>query len=122
MEKQLSKFAVKYFILATKVLPILIAICNLANTIISYFDSNDVFLNYIGSMSLLPILYLYFASYVFKLCEYYRMFLHYSIIATILNIYDYYIGVPISDFEYFAVGIILAVITMLIVIYLKFFK
>lgn len=117
-----NKSLVKKFVLATKVLPITIALVQFLNMIISFFYGNDIFLNYIGSISLLPILYLYLASYTFKLCNYYRMFLHYSVVVTLINIYDYYIGIPISDIAYLIVGLSLTVILMLVVIYLKFFK
>lgn len=72
VEEKLNKSLVKNFVLATKVLPITIALVQFLNMIISFFYGNDIFLNYIGSISLLPILYLYLASYTFKLCNYYR--------------------------------------------------
>ena len=122
MAEKLNKNAVKYFVLATKVLPIAIAVIHFLNMLISFLYGNDIFLNYIGSISLLPILYLYFASYTFKLCEYYRMFLHYTIVINIINIYDYYIGLAISDIELFMIGCSLTVVLMLSIIYLKFFK
>lgn len=100
----------------------IIAAIHFTNTLISYLYGNDIPLNYIGGVSLLSVLYLYFASYVFKLCEYYRMFLHYIVICNIINIYDYYIGLPIKDIEYFMIFIILTIIMMFIIIYLKFFK
>lgn len=122
MEEKLSKKMVKNFVLATKVLPMIIAAIHFLNMTISFLYGNDILLNYIGGISLLPILYLYLASYTFKLCEYYRMYLHYTVIINIINIYDYYVGIPISDIEMFILGAILTVILMFIVIYLKFFK
>lgn len=122
MEEKLSKKSVKKFVLATKILPMVIAAIHFLNMIISFLYGNDIFLNYIGSISLLPILYLYLASYTFKLCTYYRMYLHYTVIVNIINIYDYYIGIPVSDIGLFIIGMILTTITMFIVIYLKFFK
>ncbi len=100
----------------------IIAVIHLLNMIISFLYGNDIFLNYIGSISLLSVLYLYLASYTFKLCEYYRMYLHYVVIVDIINIYDYYIGIPISDIQIFILMMILTIITMFIIIYLKFFK
>lgn len=122
MEEKLSKKSIKKFVLATKVLPMVIAAIHFLNMIISFLYGNDIFLNYIGSISLLPILYLYLASYTFKLCAYYRMYLHYTVVVNIINIYDYYIGIPVSDIGLFIIGMILTIITMFIVIYLKFFK
>lgn len=122
MEVNSTKNLVKKFVLATKILPMVIAAIHFTNILISYLYGNDIPLNYIGGVSLLSVLYLYFASYVFKLCEYYRMFLHYIVICNVINIYDYYIGLPINDIEYFMILIILTIIMMFIVIYLKFFK
>lgn len=113
---------VKNFVLATKVLPIIIAAIYFLNSTISFFYGNDIPLNYIGGVSLLPVLYLYLASYTFKLCEYYRMYLHYIVVINIINIYDYYIGIPIDDISMYLLCVLLTTITMFIIIYLKFFR
>lgn len=122
MEEKLSKKMVKNFVLATKVLPIIIAAIYFLNSTISFFYGNDIPLNYLGGVSLLPVLYLYLASYTFKLCEYYRMYLHYIVVINIINIYDYYIGIPIDDISMYLLCVLLTTLTMFIVIYLKFFK
>ena len=113
---------VKNFVLATKVLPIIIAAIYFLNSTISFFYGNDIPLNYLGGVSLLPVLYLYLASYTFKLCEYYRMYLHYIVVINIINIYDYYIGIPIDDISMYLLCVLLTTITMFIIIYLKFFR
>lgn len=122
MEEKLSKKMVKNFVLATKILPIIIAAIYFLNSTISFFYGNDIPLNYIGGVSLLPVLYLYLASYTFKLCEYYRMYLHYIVVINIINIYDYYIGIPIDDISMYLLYVLLTTITMFIIIYLKFFR
>lgn len=122
MEEKLSKKTVKNFVLATKILPIIIAAIYFLNSTISFFYGNDIPLNYIGGVSLLPVLYLYLASYTFKLCEYYRMYLHYIVVINIINIYDYYIGIPIDDISMYLLCVLLTTITMFIIIYLKFFR
>lgn len=122
MEERLSKKMVKNFVLATKVLPMIIAAIYFLNSTISFFYGNDIPLNYLGGVSLLPVLYLYLASYTFKLCEYYRMYLHYIVVINIINIYDYYIGIPIDDISMYLLCVLLTTLTMFIIIYLKFFK
>ena len=122
MEEKLSKKMVKIFVLVTKYLPMLIALIHFLNSTISFFYGNDIPLNYLGGISLLSVSYLYLASYTFKLCEYYRMFLHYIVICDIINIIDLYVGIPITDIEYYVLFVIITIITMFIVIYLKFFK
>lgn len=113
---------IKNLILVTKVLPILLAFVYLINSIISYFTDYSVILGYIGSISVLTIIYLYIASYIFKLCEYYRMFLHYCVLIDVINIFDYYIGIPITDKQLLCLYIILSIITMFIILYMKVFK
>ncbi len=122
MEEKLSKKLVKKFVLATKVLPMVIAAIYFLNSTISFFYCNDIPLNYLGGVSLLPILYLYLASYTFKLCEYYRTYLHYIAIITIINVYDYYIGIPVNDLNLYMITVLITITTMFIIIYLKFFK
>ena len=99
-----------------------LALCHLLNCIFGYFGWNNVILGYISGISILTIAYLYFISYLIKLCEYHRMFLHYIVIIYIINCIDYYIGIPITDIELFFLFTMITIITMFVVIYLKFFK
>ena len=120
--KSINKNQMKLFVLVSKVLPIVLALCHLLNCIFGYIGWNNVILGYISSISILTIGYLYLVSYIIKLCECYRMFLHYCVIIDIINIYDYYIGIPITDIELFFLFTAITIIIMFIVIYLKFFK
>ena len=110
------------FLLFTKVNPMLIAGTHALNSIGSYFGFEFKLLNYIGGISIPYIIYLYLASYVFHLCEYYRMFLHYTVVITIINMIDYYIGIPVDDYELVIIYTIITIIAMFIILYLKFFK
>lgn len=120
-EKYLSKYKMKIFVLVSKVLPMVLALCHFINCVFGYFNINNVFLGYLSGLSILTIAYLYLVSYVIKLCGYYRMFLHYCVIIDVVNVYDYYIGIPLSytNLMLFYGGA--TVILMFIVIYMKFF-
>ena len=120
MAEKFDRKVIKRFILVTKIIPVLIAIIHLINTVLSFLGSNDIPLNYIGGISLLPIVYLYIASYTFHLCEYYRMFLHYSVLIDLINCYDF--GIPLNNKDYFILFICITIVTMLLIIYLKFFN
>ena len=122
MAEKFDRKVIKRFILVTKIIPVLIAIIHLINTVLSFLGSNDIPLNYIGGISLLPIAYLYIASYTFHLCEYYRMFLHYSVLIDLINCYDFYFGIPLNNKDYLILFICITIVTMLLIIYLKFFK
>lgn len=112
----------KMFVLVTKVLPMLLALFHFINTVLSYFYIDLIVLNYIAGISLLTIAYLYLASYVIKLCAYYRMFLHYCVIIDIANIIDLYIGIPIDDYNWFLLFVIFTIIFMFVTLYIKFHK
>lgn len=112
----------KLFVLVSKVLPMVLALCHLLNCVFGYFGWNNIILCYISGISILTIGYLYLVSYLIKLCGYYRMFLHYCVIIDIINVYDYYIGIPITNIQLMFLYIIITIIVMFVILYLKFFK
>ncbi len=122
VDKLINKRSMKLFVLVSKVLPMILAFFHLINIILSFFYIDCVILNYIASISILTITYLYFVSYILKLCSYYRMFLHYTVIIDIINIIDYYIHIPIEDISMLCIYLIITIFTIFLVIYLKFFK
>lgn len=114
----MNKLLYKIELYLVKVIPMIYALLSLLNTTLSYFDINTVILSYIGSVSFITLLFLYITSYVFKFCEYHRMFIHYTTITWILNIIDLYIGIPVSDIWYLGIQLIIAGISLFIILYL----
>ena len=114
----MNKLLYKIELYLVKVIPMIYALLSLLNTALSYFDINTVILSYIGSVSFITLLFLYITSYVFKFCEYHRMFIHYTTITWILNIIDLYIGIPVSDIWYLGIQLIIAGISLFIILYL----
>lgn len=117
-----SKTLYKSLLLIVKIIPIIMALLCLINSVLSYFNIDLVILSYIGSSSILSFVFFYIASYVFKFCEYHRMFLHYTLVTWIINLYDYYIGIPISDLNYLCLQMIIAGIFLFIILYLHLNK
>ena len=101
-----------------KIIPMLLALTALLNTLLSYFYMEVLLLSYIGGVSILPLLFLYLSSYAFGFCSYHRMFLHYVLINWVLNIYDYYIGIPLSDKELLMLYLIITGVFLFIILYL----
>lgn len=101
-----------------KIIPILLAGIHLANTVLSYYGIDIILFSYIGSVSLILLIFLYISSYVFKFCEYHRMFLHYIVVNNAINIYDYYVGISITAKELLAIHLIIAGICLIIILYL----
>ena len=96
----------------------LLALVNFINIILSFNGIDIPFLSYIGGISFIPLIFLYISSYVFKFCEYHRMFLHYVVICNLINIYDYYIGIPIINKSLLILYLIIAGICLIIILYL----
>ena len=111
----------KVFVLVSKVFPVVLALCHLLNCVFGYLGWNNVILGYISGISILTVSYLYLVSHLIKLCGYYRMFLHYCVIIDIINIYDYYIGIPVSERNLMFLYGGVTIISMFIIIYMKFF-
>lgn len=113
-----SKRLHKLTIGVLKIIPMLLAITTLLNQTLSYFNIDLEVFGYIGGVSLLPMIFLYLASYCFGFCEYHRMFLHYVVVCDIITLIDYYIGIPISSVALFLVNLIVAGITLFLILYL----
>lgn len=117
-ERLRSKILYKVQLYLLKVIPMGMAFICLLNTILSYYNIDLEFLSYVGSCSILMVVYLYISSYVFRFCEYHRMFLHYIVLNTAINTYDMYIGVPLSDRGIFTLYLSIAGIFLFIILYL----
>ena len=114
-----SKTLYKIEIGLLKIIPMILAGIYLSNTILSYFlDIDLVLLSYIGGISLLPLIFLYLSSYVFRFCIYHRVFLHYISINEIILILDTHIGLPVSDLEYFCLQMSIFGLSLFLFLYL----
>lgn len=85
-----------------KALPMIIALFYLINTVTSYFNMDIPILSSVAGLSIIPLMFIYVSSYAFKFCEYHRMFLYYMAINDTINIYDYYIGIPLDNLSLFS--------------------
>lgn len=101
-----------------KVIPMLLAATTLLNQILSFFYIDWEILGFIGGVSLLPMIFLYVSSYCFSFCSYHRMFLHYVVVCDIIDLIDYYIGIPVSSITLFLANLIIAGVTLYIILYL----
>lgn len=101
-----------------KVIPMVMTFICLLNTVLSYYDIDLPVLSYISSNSILTIIFFYLSSYVFRFCEYHRIFIHYNTFMWILNIYDMYVGVPLNDRDILSVYLIITGIFLFIILYL----
>lgn len=100
-----------------KVLPMLLAGLFLLNTILSAFGKDYSIISYLASVGIIPWIFLMASSYLFRFCEYHRMFLWYILANNLLCWTDWEFGLPISNWWLFTVHIAIAGIFMFLVLY-----
>lgn len=118
MEKELNYALHKWVLFIIKVIPMILAMTALLNTTLSYMGIDVPLLSYLGGISLFPLLFLYLASYAFHFCSYHRVFLHYVTVNWVLNIIDYYFGIPVSDKDLFLLYMVITGVFLYLVLYL----
>lgn len=92
-----SKSLYKVTLFSLKLLPAVMAISFFINTLCVYFPSGVAVITHFLGITMAPLIFMYIASYVFRFCSYHRIFIHYVAIIELLNIIDWYIGIPISN-------------------------
>lgn len=117
VEEKLSLKLVKLFRIYLKLIPMILAIFYFTNTIISYFGIQIKLIAHV--FIFLCIGFIYLSSYVLHFCEYHRMFLHYVVVLYLIKCYDYYIGIPLNDFNLFIMYSCITFIALIITLYLR---
>lgn len=114
----MNKRMYKLELICVKYVPILIALITLIGVILYYFDIDFELINYIAGTSFLTMIPMYISSYVYKFCEYHRMFLHYIVVNKVVMMIDLYIGIPLGDFMLLVLYLIIAGIFAFLALYL----
>ena len=115
-----GKTLYKIELLLIKIIPFIIMLFYVLNSILSYFNIDILLLSIISGMSILSWLFLFISSFVFRFCIYHRLPLYYILITDIINYYDNIIGIPISNRNLFILNIIIAGVFILLIVYFKF--
>ena len=115
---KLSKGLHKVWLLFLKVIPMVMAGLYLLNTVLSYFDVDLTIFSYLVGIGIIPWLFLLLSSYLFHFCEYHRMFLYYIAVNNIVCWLDYTYTLPISNWNYLVLHIIIAGVFLFIILYL----
>ena len=114
----MEKFLYKIVIEVIKVLPMILSLNQVIIYTFNYCGYYVPGLSFLGGISLLTILFLYLVSYVFKFCAYHRMFLHYLVTTNVISVYDYTVGINLSNINMCLLGLILSGIFLFIILYL----
>lgn len=107
----------KLFLGFLKILPMLMAALYLINTVLSYFYIESRTFSYLSSLGVIPWAFIMAASYRLKFCEYHRMFLWYILVNNLICWVDERYTLPIDNWNYFLLHIIIAGIFLFLVLY-----
>lgn len=117
-QQNVSKSLYKIELKLLKILPYLAALFYLLNTILTYCGIDCIFFNIIAGHSLLSLVFMLLSSFVFNFCIYHRIPLYYMCMCSCINLYDWYIGIPVSNKELLVLHLIISGITMFVILYL----
>lgn len=77
--------------------------------------------HYVG-LVMAPIMFMYISSYVFKFCNYHRMFIHYIAIIELMNVTNWYFKIPITNDLYNGIQITITITFLLLAIGMYLYK
>ena len=112
-----SRRLYKAVLVLLKIIPMLLALFDIVNTILGFLDIECHWISYFGGVSFLTLAFLYLASYVFGFCRCHRMFLHYVLITNTISIIDFEFGIPISNLNLLAVHSVVLCSFLFLVLY-----
>ena len=95
-EEHLKRRSHKLLLIILKFIPMVTALCYMLNSVFAYFGIDASILSQVSGMSLLSWLFILTATFVFKFCIYHRMFLYYILASDLINIIDFYWGIPVT--------------------------
>ena len=113
-----SKFLLKAALVLLRIIPALLALLDIANTIVGLCGLECHWISYFGGVSLLTLAFLYLTSYVFQFCIYHRMFLHYVLLTNTISVIDFEYGLPVSNYTMMCLHIVLFGVFLFILLYL----
>lgn len=115
----LDKSLYKLEVFTIKIIPIILALICFLNTLLCYLGIDLIILTYIGGISFITLGFLYLSSFVFRFCNYHRMFLHYITIVNAISYIDMEYGIPLSNFSLHILYTSLFLLFTFIFLYLK---
>lgn len=91
-----NKSLYKIFLIILKYIPIMIGMCYILNTILYVLGTDLLFLSILSGTSILTLMFLIIASFVFRFRLYHRIFLYYATTIDLINWIDIIYTIPIS--------------------------
>lgn len=116
-----QKALFKYELSMIRIIPMISAGFYLVRTILGCFGIDLYVMSLLGGQSLVMIIFMYLSSIAFRFCVYHRVFIHYILATSILNVIDWYSDAFVLSNIRLSVLIIfiLSGITIFVAVYFK---
>ena len=116
-EKQSRNLSHKSFLIILKYIPYIIAFGYIITTLGDFFGYDLIGLGYLFHLSISSWLFMLLTSFVFKYCKIHRLPLYCIAVNELLNVTDYYIGIPISVRAFLCLHLLVIFIFMSLYVY-----
>lgn len=117
VEKQSRSLSYKSFLIVLKYIPYILACGYAISTLGDFFEYDLIGLGYVCNVSLFSWLFMLLTSFIFKYCYIHRLPLYYIAVNDLLNITDYYIGIPISVKSFLCLHLLVMFMFMSLYVY-----
>ena len=117
VERKPSKRLYKVTLGTMKLIPMILALCAVLNTVFCFVGIKFDVLSLFGGISFLPLMFLYLTSYLFGFCRYHRMFLHYVLVTNVITLIEFYVGIPVSDEILMCIMSIITCVFLFLILY-----
>jgi hypothetical protein len=97
----------KVFLMINKFIPHVIALFYVIYTSLGFCGIDSIIISYIANLSFLPMCYIFINSVIYKYCYVHRLPLYYIALNELITVSDYYLHIPINDFNLLVVHILL---------------
>jgi hypothetical protein len=99
VEENLNKTLYKSVLILLRFIPFIIALIYVVYTAFAFFGIDLIILGYLAHMSILPWIFIFLASFVFRFCIVHRLPLYYIVVADSITTLDAYVGIPLEWFH-----------------------
>lgn len=118
--KSLNKALYKLELYMIRIIPVVISVIYFINTVLTYYGYRIELFSALCGISLLPLIFIYLSSRVFKFCLRHRLFMYYIAFSETEAWIDYKIGISVSSETIFIFDILVFAALVTYVLYLKF--
>lgn len=117
VEERLNKNIYKLFLILLKITSVTCAVGYFVNTtMFAYMDVDLPLISGFCGISLITWALLYVAAIAFRFCIYYKLFLYYILTEWGIDNYDYYLGIPLNNYNLILLNATIAGIFLFVIL------